>query len=55
MAFSLFSDGKNTVDFTYIENVAHGHILAAENLNSKSVICGKVDDSVLLFIDRIDC
>ena len=38
-----FSNGKNTVDFTYIENVAHGHILAAEKLNTESVICGKVD------------
>ena len=35
-------DGKNIVDFTYVENVVHGHILAAENLQSDSIICGKV-------------
>ena len=36
------SNGKNIVDFTYIVNVAHGHILAAENLHKDSPICGKV-------------
>lgn len=35
-------DGKNIVDFTYVENVVHGHILAAENLHKDSKICGKV-------------
>lgn len=53
----IIGDGKNTVDFTYIENVAHGHILAAENLNSKSVICGKAynitNDSPIPFWDFI--
>lgn len=35
-------DGKNLVDFTYVENVVHGHILAAENLQKGSPLCGKV-------------
>ena len=30
------------MDFTYIENVARGHILSAEHLNKESVICGEV-------------
>ena len=36
-------DGKNVVDFTYVGNVVHGHILAAEHLNPGSPVCGKVD------------
>lgn len=40
---STFSrDGTNLVDFTFVENVVHGHILAAENLRPNSSICGKV-------------
>lgn len=40
---STFSrDGTNLVDFTFVENVVHGHILAAENLRANSPICGKV-------------
>lgn len=40
---STFSrDGTNLVDFTFVENVVHGHILAAENLRPTSPICGKV-------------
>lgn len=40
---STFSrDGTNLVDFTFVENVVHGHILAAENLRPNSPICGKV-------------
>ena len=35
-------DGKNIVDFTYVENVVHGHILAAESLAGGSATCGKV-------------
>ena len=35
-------DGKNIVDFTYVVNVAYGHILAAENLHKDATICGKV-------------
>lgn len=50
IAFSFFmflprpptSDGTNLVDFTYVENVVHGHILAAEHLRADSPICGKV-------------
>uniref|UniRef100_A0A8D2PAB7 NAD(P) dependent steroid dehydrogenase-like n=1 Tax=Zosterops lateralis melanops TaxID=1220523 RepID=A0A8D2PAB7_ZOSLA len=34
-------DGKNLVDFTYVENVVHGHILAAEKLHKGSPLCGK--------------
>ena len=30
------------VDFTYVDNVVHGHILAAEELYPGSVVCGKV-------------
>lgn len=30
------------VDFTYVENVVHGHILAAERMTRQSSICGKV-------------
>ena len=43
-----FSDGKNIVDFTYVENVVHGHILAAEGLDKGSVVCGKVGCIILL-------
>ena len=35
-------DGKNLVDFTYVDNVIHGHILAAENLHKDSTLRGKV-------------
>jgi len=38
----LISDGNNLVDFTYVDNVVHGHIIAAENLKSGSAVCGKV-------------
>ncbi|NXV95644.1 NSDHL protein, partial [Calonectris borealis] len=37
----VIGDGKNLVDFTYVENVVHGHILAAENLQKDSPLCGK--------------
>ncbi|XP_074909812.1 sterol-4-alpha-carboxylate 3-dehydrogenase, decarboxylating isoform X2 [Buteo buteo] len=37
----IIGDGKNLVDFTYVENVVHGHILAAENLQKDSPLCGK--------------
>ena len=30
------------MDFTYDENVVHGHILAAENLSRDSAVCGEV-------------
>lgn len=41
-SFSVRRDGKNLVDFTYVENVVHGHILAAEKLHKGSALCGKV-------------
>lgn len=37
----IIGDGTNLVDFTFVENVVHGHILAAETLNLNSPICGK--------------
>uniref|UniRef100_A0A671QNL2 NAD(P) dependent steroid dehydrogenase-like n=1 Tax=Sinocyclocheilus anshuiensis TaxID=1608454 RepID=A0A671QNL2_9TELE len=30
----IIGDGSNLVDFTYVENVVHGHILAAEHLKA---------------------
>lgn len=33
------------VDFTFVENVVHGHILAAERLRPDSPICGKVSEN----------
>lgn len=35
-------DGSNLVDFTYVENVVHGHILAAEHLKADSPLCAQV-------------
>ncbi|XP_045062795.1 sterol-4-alpha-carboxylate 3-dehydrogenase, decarboxylating-like [Coregonus clupeaformis] len=37
----IIGDGCNLVDFTFVENVDHGHILAAESLRPESPICGK--------------
>ncbi|XP_072451106.1 sterol-4-alpha-carboxylate 3-dehydrogenase, decarboxylating isoform X4 [Chiloscyllium punctatum] len=37
----IIGNGKNLVDFTYVDNVVHGLILAAESLHPKSHICGK--------------
>ncbi|XP_022098941.1 sterol-4-alpha-carboxylate 3-dehydrogenase, decarboxylating-like isoform X2 [Acanthaster planci] len=37
----MIGNGKNLVDFTYVKNVAHGHILAAEKLGKDSPVCGK--------------
>uniref|UniRef100_A0A8C4QNH3 Sterol-4-alpha-carboxylate 3-dehydrogenase, decarboxylating n=1 Tax=Eptatretus burgeri TaxID=7764 RepID=A0A8C4QNH3_EPTBU len=37
----IIGDGKNVVDFTYVDNVVLGHILAAETLEEGSPICGK--------------
>ncbi|XP_060741431.1 sterol-4-alpha-carboxylate 3-dehydrogenase, decarboxylating isoform X4 [Tachysurus vachellii] len=37
----IIGDGTNLVDFTYVENVVHGHILAAEHLKADSPLCGK--------------
>ena len=38
------SNGTNLVDFTFVENVVHGHILAAEHLRPESPLCGKVSE-----------
>ena len=35
-------NGKNLVDFTFVENVVHGHILAAEHLSRDTALGGKV-------------
>ncbi|XP_069749403.1 sterol-4-alpha-carboxylate 3-dehydrogenase, decarboxylating isoform X2 [Narcine bancroftii] len=37
----VIGDGKNLVDFTYVDNVVHGLILAADKLHPNSHICGK--------------
>jgi sterol-4alpha-carboxylate 3-dehydrogenase (decarboxylating) len=37
----IIGNGQNLVDFTYVENVVHGHILAAETLRAGSPTCGQ--------------
>ncbi|KAK7922904.1 hypothetical protein WMY93_009806 [Mugilogobius chulae] len=37
----IIGNGTNLVDFTYVDNVVHGHILAAEHLKADSPVCGK--------------
>uniref|UniRef100_A0A8B9H086 Sterol-4-alpha-carboxylate 3-dehydrogenase, decarboxylating n=3 Tax=Astyanax mexicanus TaxID=7994 RepID=A0A8B9H086_ASTMX len=37
----IIGDGSNLVDFTFVENVVHGHVLAAEYLKPDSPLCGK--------------
>ncbi|XP_056665170.1 sterol-4-alpha-carboxylate 3-dehydrogenase, decarboxylating isoform X1 [Monodelphis domestica] len=37
----MIGNGKNLVDFTFVENVVHGHILAAEHLSSDSGLSGQ--------------
>lgn len=37
----MIGNGKNLVDFTYVDNVVHGHVLAAKSLCSGSPSCGK--------------
>ncbi|MGI9536727.1 MAG: NAD-dependent epimerase/dehydratase family protein [Desulfocapsaceae bacterium] len=37
----IVGDGRNRVDITYVENAAHAHILAAENLHHSSRISGR--------------
>ncbi len=34
-------DGTNLVDISYVDNVAHAHVLAAQNLNTTAVCAGK--------------
>lgn len=35
-------NGENLVDFTFVDNVVHGHILAAEHLSQDTALAGKV-------------
>jgi nucleoside-diphosphate-sugar epimerase len=37
----IVGSGRNMVDISYIDNVAHGHILAADNLSSAGTAAGK--------------
>ncbi|XP_077983630.1 sterol-4-alpha-carboxylate 3-dehydrogenase, decarboxylating-like [Glandiceps talaboti] len=37
----IIGNGKNMVDFTYVDNVVHGHLQAAEHLGKNSPVCGK--------------
>ncbi|ELV10939.1 sterol-4-alpha-carboxylate 3-dehydrogenase, decarboxylating [Tupaia chinensis] len=37
----MIGNGKNLVDFTFVENVVHGHILAAEHLSRDPALGGK--------------
>lgn len=37
-------DGSNVVDFTYVDNVVHAHVLAARALRGEGKACGKVKD-----------
>jgi len=37
----IVGSGKNLVDITFIENVAHAHILAADNLSTSATSAGK--------------
>ena len=50
---SFFSNGKNLVDFTYIDNVVHGHILASEKLGAGSPLCGKVRQKQQMHLDNV--
>ena len=42
LSLSLYSDGNNVVDFTYVENVTHADLLAAKSLHIDSITCGQV-------------
>jgi len=42
MLLCTHRNGKNLVDFTFVENVVHGHILAAEHLSRDAGLGGKV-------------
>jgi nucleoside-diphosphate-sugar epimerase len=37
----IVGDGKNLVDISYVDNVAHAHLLAADNLAGASTAAGK--------------
>ncbi|XP_042336513.1 sterol-4-alpha-carboxylate 3-dehydrogenase, decarboxylating [Sceloporus undulatus] len=55
----IIGDGKNLVDFTFVENVVHGHILAAEQLQTDSPLCGKAfhitNDEPIPFWEFMSC
>nr|KAF6436067.1 NAD(P) dependent steroid dehydrogenase-like [Rousettus aegyptiacus] len=38
----IIGNGENLVDFTFVDNVVHGHILAAEHLSQDTALAGKV-------------
>ncbi|KAF3812470.1 hypothetical protein GH733_019606 [Mirounga leonina] len=44
----VIGNGENLVDFTFVENVVHGHILAAEHLSQDTAVSGKVRHPLLL-------
>jgi nucleoside-diphosphate-sugar epimerase len=37
----IVGDGKNVVDISYVDNVAHAHLLAADNLAGAATAAGK--------------
>ena len=39
--FAQIGDGKNLFDYTYIENVAHAHLVAADKLSPESPAAGQ--------------
>ena len=39
---TCFRDGKNIVDFTYVDNVVEGHILAEKHLSAQGKANGQV-------------
>jgi nucleoside-diphosphate-sugar epimerase len=39
--FAQIGDGKNLFDYTYIENVAHAHLVAADKLTPGSSVGGQ--------------
>merc|ERR1711964_62195 len=38
----VVGEGDNIVDFTYIDNAVHAHVLASRHLVDEAVCCGKV-------------
>jgi UDP-glucose 4-epimerase len=54
---TIFGDGKQSRDFTYIENIVHGNLLAADAPNAVghtiNVACGKSFD-LLQLVDGIN-
>lgn len=38
----IIGDGNNLYDFTFVDNVAHAHVLAAENLLTTKTVAGEV-------------